>query len=157
MKNGEEQMWKESLEKIIQEEKEYGDEINSGISEEEVRLFIKEVKDELNITLPEDYIKILGVVNGIEFNGTILYGVDEHILKNEPNQEVNGLIDCNKVWYENEWQKQYIFLGEGDISWYVYDLKSKKYCELDNPSGEVSEEFSDFEEMLDKMLENSLM
>lgn len=49
------------------------------------------------------------------------------------------------------------FLGEGDISWYVYDLKSKKYCELDNPSGEVSEEFSDFEAMLDKMLENSLM
>ena len=150
-------MWKESLEEIIQEEKKYGGEINSGISEEEVTLFIKEVEDELNITLPEDYIKILRVVNGIEFNGFILYGVDETILKEVPNQHVNGLIDCNKVWYENEWQKQYLFLGEGSISWYVYDLKEKKYYELDNPSGEISEEFDNFEQMLDKMFEDALM
>lgn len=150
-------MWKENLEEIIQEEKKYGQEINNGISEDEVKLFVKEVEDELNITLPEDYIKVLKVVNGIEFNGIILYGVDEPILKEIPKRHVNGLIDCNKVWYENEWQKQYLFLGEGSISWYVYDLKAKKYYELDNPSGEISEEFNNFEGMLDKMLEDSLM
>ncbi|MDE7297653.1 MAG: SMI1/KNR4 family protein [Lachnospiraceae bacterium] len=150
-------MWKESLEEIRQGEKRYGGEINCGISEEEVELFIKEVENELNLALPEDYIKILKVVNGIEFNGTILYGVDEPLLKEAPSQHVNGLIDCNKVWYENEWQKQYLFLGEGSISWYVYDLGTKKYYELDNPSGEISEEFDNFEQMLDKMLEDSLM
>ena len=48
------------------------------------------------------------------------------------------------------------FLGEGSISWYVYDLKTKMYYELDNPSGEISEEFHDFERMLDKMLEDAL-
>jgi hypothetical protein len=35
-------------------------------------------------------------------------------------------------------------------------LKAKKYYELDNPSGEVSEEFNDFERMLDEMFEDSL-
>ena len=25
------------------------------------------------------------------------------------------------------------FLDEGSISWYVYDLNTKRYCELDNP------------------------
>ncbi|MDE5825777.1 MAG: YrhA family protein [Lachnospiraceae bacterium] len=49
------------------------------------------------------------------------------------------------------------FLGEGSISWYVYDLKTKKYCELDNPSGEHSEEFDNFEQMLDKMLRDALL
>ena len=49
-------------------------------------------------------------------NGFILYGADEPLLKKEPNQHVNGLIDCNKVWHENEWQKQYLFLGESSIS-----------------------------------------
>ena len=48
-------------------------------------------------------------INGIEYNGFILYGVDEPLLKESPNQHINGLIDCNKVWYENEWQKQYLF------------------------------------------------
>ena len=150
-------MWKEHLEEIRQEEKRYGEDINRGISEEEAGAFIKAVKDELGIALPEEYLKILRIVNGIEFNGFILYGVDEPLLKEAPNQNVNGLIDCNKVWYENEWQKQYLFLGEGSISWYVYDLKTKKYCELDNPSGELSEEFDDPEQMFDKMLADALM
>ena len=150
-------MWKERLEEIKQEEKRYGQDINCGISDEEAGEFIKAVEDELGITLPEDYVRILRMVNGIEYNGFILYGVDEPLLMGVPNQHVNGLVDCNKVWYENEWQKQYLFLGEGSISWYVYDLKTKKYCELDNPSGELSGEFDDFEEMLDKMLEDALM
>lgn len=47
--------------------------------------------------------KVLRVVNGIEFNGIILYGVDEPILKEVPDRHVNGLIDCNKVWYEICW------------------------------------------------------
>lgn len=150
-------MWKEYLEQIRQEEKRYGGDINCGISEEEAGAFIKAVKDELGIALPEEYLQILRIVNGIEFNGFILYGVDESLLKEASNQHVNGLIDSNKIWYENEWQKQYLFLGEGSISWYVYDLRTKKYCELDNPSGELSEEFDNFERMLDKMLEDALM
>ena len=149
-------MWKERLEEIRQEEKRYGQDINCGISEEEAGTFIKAVKDELSIALPEEYLKIMRTINGIEYNGFILYGVDEPLLNEAPNQHINGLIDCNKVWYENEWQKQYLFLGEGSISWYVYDLKTKMYYELDNPSGEISEEFHDFERMLDKMLENAL-
>ncbi len=138
-------MWKERLEEIRQEEKRYGQDINCGISEEEAETFIKAVKDELGIALPEEYLKILRTINGIEYNGFILYGVDEPLLNKAPNQHINGLIDCNKVWYENEWQKQYLFLGEGSISWYVYGLKTKMYYELDNPSGEISEEFHDFE------------
>ncbi len=149
-------MWKERLEEIRQEEKRYGQDINCGISGEEAGTFVKAVKDELGIALPEEYLKILRTINGIEYNGFILYGVDEPLLNEAPNQHINGLIDCNKVWYENEWQKQYLFLGEGSISWYVYDLKTKMYYELDNPSGEISEEFHDFERMLDKMLEDTL-
>ena len=48
------------------------------------------------------------------------------------------------------------FLGEGSISWYVYDLKTKMYYELDISSSEISEEFHDFERMLAKMLEDAL-
>ena len=92
-------MWKERLEEIRQEEKKYGAAINGGVSEEEAEAFIKAVKDELGIALPEEYLKILRIVNGIEFNGFILYGIDEPLLKDVPNRHVNGLIDCNKVWY----------------------------------------------------------
>ena len=73
--------------------------------------FIKAVKDEWGIVLPEEYLKLLTTVNCLEFYGFILYGADEPLLNEAPNQHINGLIDCNKVWYENEWQKQYLSLG----------------------------------------------
>ncbi len=149
-------MWKEKLESIRQEKKSYGEEINRGISKKELESFINEVKDKLDKTLPEGYIKTLKVINGIEFNGIILYGVDETLLKDAPNQPVNGLIENNEIWYENEWERPYLFLGDGDISWYVYDSETEKYYELDKPSGEICEEFSDFEQLLDNMLETAL-
>jgi len=149
-------MWKDRLQKIIQEKNLYGEKVNIGATEGEIQLLIKETKNELKIDLPREYVKILEVVNGIEFNGFILYGIDQKLLNKQQNQRINGLIEYNTIWYENEWQKQYIFLGESNISWYVYDLSIGKYCELDNPSGRENEVFNSLECLLEKLLNDAL-
>ena len=149
-------MWKGKLQEIIREEKIYGEEVNAGATKKEIAILFKEAKDELNVALPNDYAKILKRVNGLEFNGFILYGIDQDLLSKEPNQSISGLIENNKLWYENEWQKKYIFIGESSISWYVYDLEECKYVELDNPSGEENEVFSSLECMVEKILSDAL-
>ena len=149
-------MWKEKLQEIVEEKNLYGEKINFGATTEEIKLFFKETKTVLNVELPNDYLKILEVVNGIEFNGFILYGIDQNLLNVKQNQNINGLIECNEIWYENEWQKKYIFLGESNISSYVYNLLEHKYCELDNPSGEEVEVFSNLESMIEKILNDAL-
>ena len=149
-------MWKAKLQEIIREEKIYGEEVNAGATKKEIAILFKEAKDELNVDLPNDYAKILKRVNGLEFNGFILYGIDQDLLSKEPNQSISGLIENNKLWYENEWQKKYIFIGESSISWYVYDLEECKYVELDNPSGEENEVFSSLECMVEKILSDAL-
>ena len=118
--------------------------------------YFNEAKAELNVDLPNDYANILVLVNGLEFNGFILYGIDESLLNKQPNQSINGLIEYNKIWYENEWQKKYIFIGESNISWYVYDFAECKYVELDNPSGRENEVFSSLEYMVEKILSDAL-
>lgn len=150
-------MWKNKLQEIIQEKKIYGEKVNTGATEEEVEMFIKEAKIEINVDLPNDYAKILRVVNGLEFNGVILYGIDQHLLCNQPNQNINGLIEHNKIWHENECQKKYIFIGESNISWYVYDLIERQYIELDNPSGRENEIFTSLECMVEKLLCDALV
>ena len=84
-------MWKEKLQKIVEEMKLYDEEINAGATMEEIQLFLEKSKTELKVDVQQ-------------------------------NQSINGMIENNKIWYENEWQKKYLFLGESDISWYVYDL-----------------------------------
>ena len=150
-------MMREKLEEVIWEMEMYGEKANGGAGERELAEFNEKVAEELGINLPEEYIKLLRVINGIEFNGFIIYGIDEELLEKAPNQSISGLIGLNKIWYENEWQRQYVFLGESGMSWYVYGCIDEKYYELDNPSGTVCEEFSDLESMVEKMLTDALM
>lgn len=149
-------MWKDKLKEIVQEKKIYGEEVNIGATEKEIEIFFEEVKAELNVELPNAYAKILELVNGLEFNGFILYGIDQNLLSNQSKQRINGLIEFNKIWYENEWQKKYIFIGESNISWYVYDFAECRYVELDNPSGRENEAFSGLECMVEKILSDAL-
>ena len=149
-------MWKEKLQEIVDEQKKYGEKVNIGATEEEIELFFRVTKAELNVNLPNDYKKILEQVNGLEFNGFILYGIDQNLLRGQPNQSINGLIEYNKIWYENEWQKKYIFIGESNISWYVYDLEERQYFELDNPSGREIGLFSDLESIVERLLSDAL-
>lgn len=150
-------IWEEKLRQVVQKKALYGEKVNGGATEKDIQALNKSLADETKVNLPDEYIKILYKINGIEFNGFILYGVDEELLDESPNQHVNGILENNKMWYENEWQRQYLFVGESNISWYVYDLTTKKYYELDNPSGSVCEEFSSFEYLLEKFLDDSLM
>jgi len=149
-------MWRDELQKIAEEKIQYDEKINDGASAEEIQKFLEEVESELNAELPEDYAKFLKEINGLEYNGFILYGIDEHLLNTQPNQYINGLIDNNEVWYENEWDKQYIFLGESGMSWYVYDVAECTYCELDNPSGDEIEVFDNLDQLLENLLSDAL-
>lgn len=150
-------MWKDNLKKIIDEKKMYDEEVNQGASQGEITKLIEEANKKLDVEIPREYLDILSNINGIEFNGFILYGVDEDLLEDPVNQSIYGLVDLNEMWYENEEQKEYLFLGESDISWYVYQFKNKCFMELDNPSGRESNKFDDFYKMFDKMLNDAIM
>jgi len=60
------------------------------------------------------------------------------------------------LWYENEWQKKYMFFGHNGITWYCYDIEKKIYLEVDKPSGSRVVEYNSFEELLDKALFDAL-
>lgn len=150
-------MWEENLKKVIDEKKMYDEEVNSGASKEEIARLIEEVNKKLNVEIPKEYLDIISKINGIEFNGFILYGVDEYLLEHQTNQSIYGLVDSNQIWYENEEQKKYLFLGESNISWYVYEYKNKCFIELDNPSGRESNKFNSFYEMFNNILIDAVM
>ena len=114
------------------------------------------VQDALGAELPAEYADFLRTVNGVLFNGYTVCGIDRHLLSEAPVQPVTGLLENNQVWHENEWMKQFLFIGDSDISWYVFDAAHGKYCELDKPSGCCVTCFCSFADMLETILRNSL-
>lgn len=150
-------MWQDKLNEIVEEEKMFGAELNEGASEEEIEQFQKLVTEALNFTFPNEYINFLKTINGLEFNGYSIYGIDQEYLEKKPKRKVDGLIDANNAWHSVEHQKQYLFFADGGLSWYVYDRENKRYKLIAKPEGDELEEFETFDEMLERIMSDALL
>lgn len=150
-------MWKDTLLEIKKLEEEFNFKLNTPATDIEIKKLQEHVKENFNVDLPGEYGEFLKTVNGLEFNGLVVYGADTSLLETERNEQIYGLIDTNKIWYENEWQKIYLFLGDSDIAWYCKNLSNGTYVELDKPSGTVMETYDDFNTMIDAALKDHLI
>jgi len=150
--------WKDLLIEIEKIEKKYGSSLRNPASDTEIIKMNHNIQQKLgNIILPKSYIELLKIINGLDFNGLVIYGVDEVLLDKEVDENIHGFIETNEHWDETDWQKQYIFFGDSDTAWYCYDLKESVYVELDKPSGTLIQSFESFDSMLSDAFETILL
>lgn len=124
--------------------------IPSRASVSEIEKFKKWAVEQFGEEVPwEKYVPFLEEVNSIEFNGIFLYGID-------PDDSNLDIIENNEIWHDVEENKKYLFLGDGDISWYVWDSEIDEFQELDKPSGEVMEIFESCNAMLIEALQTAI-
>ncbi|UAK16401.1 YrhA family protein [Sporolactobacillus terrae] len=96
-----------------------------------------------------EYEHFLNKMDGLNYNGLVIYNSD-------PGDENNNLISANEIWWDIESNTHYLFLGDGNISWYAYDIEKNKFVELDKPSGDLICEFDHFNQMFEQALKNLL-
>lgn len=87
-------MWKKLLKDIIREKKNYEELVNRGATDNEIASLT-----EFAFRFPVSFTDVLKEINGLEFNGTILYGTDEYLLDSDDGieQRIYGLIEYNKI------------------------------------------------------------
>lgn len=102
--------------------------------------------------LPQQYYEFLQTVNGIEFNGLKIYGIDQNFLDSKPINHVDSFFDANETWGSIKGEDELIFFGDSDIAWYCYNVSKKSFVELDKPSGDYVGTFCDFDAMLESAL-----
>lgn len=95
------------------------------------------------------YEDLLKKVNGLEFNGLVIYNAN-------PDDENNSFIGANEIWQESEWESNYLFFGDSNISWYCLDIDNNVFLELDKPSGDIVEEYNNFQEMINEAIKSVL-
>ncbi|WP_088350436.1 YrhA family protein [Bacillus cereus] len=150
-------MWKNLILEIEKIEKSFNDKLNTPATDTEVHRLRKHVKEKFNVDLPSEYEEFLKTVNGLDFNGLVIYGVDPSLLDTERDEQICGFIDTNEIWYENEFQKEYLFFGVSNIAWFCKNLSEGTYLELDKPSGTVMKTYNDFNTMLEEVLKTALL
>ena len=150
-------MWKNLILEIGKIEKSFNDKLNTTATDSEVQKLRERMKESFSIDLPSEYEEFLKTVNGLDFNGLVLYGVDSYLLDTERDESICGLIETNEIWYENEFQKGYLFFGDSNIAWFCKNLSDGTYLELDKPSGTVMNTYNDFNTMLEEALKITLL
>lgn len=86
------------------------------------------------------YVKILSQIDGFEMDGLLLYSLDR--------QKDENIYDNNEIWWEVDEDREYLYLGEDDLSWYCVQIATNKPCLLDKPSGTMISVYDSFEELL---------
>ncbi|HDR7324336.1 SMI1/KNR4 family protein [Bacillus toyonensis] len=150
-------MWKNLILEIEKIEKSFNDKLSTPATDSEVQKLREHAKEKFNVDLPSAYEEFLKIINGLDFNGLVLYGVDSPLLETEKDEQICGFIDTNEIWYENEFQKEYLFFGDSNIAWFCKNLSDSTYLELDKPSGTVMNTYNDFNTMLGEALKTALL
>lgn len=146
-------MWKELLKKIEEIEKNYGESLARPLSPDVISKTNGDISPEVKSFLKEEYSQFLAITNGLDFNGSVLYGMKQ---TESDSEQVHDIFLMNNIWHEVEEQRQYFFIGENNISWFVYHPITGNFYELDMPSGDVIERYSHLDELLDNFFEQAL-
>lgn len=150
-------MWKEQIDQISKIREERNRKLNVPANEIELLRFRSHVEEKYgNNILPQQYYEFLQTVNGIEFNGLKIYGIDPNLLESTPINQVDSFFDANETWEPIIDQEELIFFGDSDIAWYCYNASVRSFVELDKPSGEQMEIFPDFDAMLESAFSAAL-
>ena len=149
-------MWMNFISKISEIEEKYGDSVNSGVPNTVFSALMKKHNVWPNDEVMEDYKRFLSQVNGIDFNGFILYGISQKTNPDIIDEDVYDIFEMNIIWHEESSNNSYFFLGESDMSWYVYDTFDRVYKELDLPSGDLVNKYSTLDDLLESVLKTAL-
>lgn len=150
-------MWREQVSQISQIREKRNRKLNAPANENELSRFRKSVVEKFGEdVLPQQYYEFLQTVNGIEWNGLRIYGIDHIFLDSRPINQVDGFFDANETWEQIKDEDELIFFGDSDIAWYCYHVSKRSFVELDKPSGDLMETFCDFDAMLESAFSSVL-
>ncbi len=103
-------MWREKISHISKIREKRNRKLNLPINEKELSKFRKSVVEKFGEdVLPQQYYEFLQTVNGIAFNGLIIYGIDQSFLDFKPINQVDSFFDANETWESIKDEDELIF------------------------------------------------
>lgn len=114
----------------------------------------KQMAQKLNSFLPKSYLNLLENVNGIICGSSIMYGIDQNIVKTK--EKIVGILAVNQTFFQEANITNCIFFAEDGEFYYVFDKHRRQYNCLQKNNGEVVDTYSNFEELFAQFSKNLL-
>ncbi|BEU01366.1 hypothetical protein OAG1_01660 [Agarivorans sp. OAG1] len=141
------------LEKIRSIASEWGEVLEPPATDIEVIELVGTVRSLFSIELPKEFLSFLKLVNGLEFNGLIIYGTKNS--ETDLNGSSLDIVEMNEVFRESlrSDELDVIIVGEDSSGILVYESSSDKFQFRDRIGIDRVDSFSSFEDMLNIEIE----
>jgi hypothetical protein len=127
-----------------------------GALPEDIKRTEQAAQDELGIDLPAELRDIFTEVDGFSENGVSLYGTDQDL----PDEQAYGptiVAENLSLWsVMPETARKYLFVGDSDLWYFVFDLGSKQYVVLSRSTLGAVHAFGSAADMVNDMLNQAL-
>jgi hypothetical protein len=114
----------EQLRKIREK---YGNSIQKPATNDEIERLNDVIIEQFKIELSPVYKSILSKTNGFNENGIFLYGSETNLIQGHSDRYLEGLMEANEIWHENDDFSNYLFYAESDIYVFVQSFQNKLY------------------------------
>ena len=147
---------KAMIDKIRVEANRYGELLEPPATDSELNEFIDKANTVFSTDIPDEYIEFLKIVNGLEFNGLIIYGTKNS--ETDPNSSPLDLFEMNEMFHEldNPIISNLIVVGEDSTGVLTYDKSTKEFQYRDRIALDRIESYSSFREMLEMEVDKVL-
>lgn len=120
-------MWIELLEKIRVRFQSYGERMQSPATGVELAQLKSRVDAELAGCLPDEYLAFLRLVNGLDWNGLVVYATSRSLLHGYEDRYIEGFVEGNLNLRDFEPMKNYLVFAEDGTCLFAYSQADSEY------------------------------
>ncbi len=134
---------------IAAEQRAVGEQVQPPASPQAIQALSAFAREHLGAELPESYAALLSSVDGLDFNGTVLYATTERDLPG--GGTLLGFREANKIFMEGG-ERHHLLLGETGDELFAWDRQDGAWRILDRGSLSQLETFPDGDALLERVL-----
>jgi hypothetical protein len=149
-------MYEQLLTQVGAEQAKYGERSQMPCAEERLERLRRRAREELGAEVPEEYAAFLRTQDGLNHNGLFIYASETSPVNGAADATIEGLVEANLGWRDDEHFNNYLVFGEGNMDLYVRHLPTGVYQTIDRTPGNLIETSPSFEQLLAAALKSHL-
>lgn len=113
-------------------------------------------KNELEIYIPDEYLDLLRITNGIDYNGTVFYAANRSLITGYDDRYIEGIVSANIFARDVAEMNNYLIFGESDDLLHVLNFPKRKYQTIESIGYSVYAEHNSIDTMIENVLGEAL-
>ena len=143
------------IEKIKNEREQFNLKLQKGANEDCIKILLSHSVSKFNYKIPVEYLDFLRIVDGLFYNGIQIYAT-KAVIEMPQNITIEGFVEANEMWKNDERKKRYIVFAESGDALYVHNLNNNNYEYVDRITLDVIETKNNCKELFDLVLNHIL-